>query len=166
VRLSVRHSFSCTPSEFWALYWAPEFETRLRRGSTVAREVVEERQEGTVTVRRVRVTPQQELPGPAAAILGTKKLVYEQESRYDSARGVIDWQVVPSFLPGKLDAKGSIRVDPAPGGCVMVVDGNIDVHVRFVGGQIEKAVVAEVEKSYDRVATETKALLAERKAQT
>jgi len=166
VRLSARHPFSCSPSEFWALYWDPELEARLRRGSTVGREVVEERQEGSVTIRRVRVTPQQELPGPAAAILGTKKLVYEQESRYDAARGVIDWQVVPSFLPGKLDAKGSIKVDPAPGGCVMVVDGHIDVHVRFVGGQIEKAVVAEVEKSYDRVATEVKALLAERKAST
>ena len=164
MRLSVRHSFACTPAEFWSLYWDPAFETRLRKGSTVGREVVEERREGDVVVRRVRVTPQQELPGPAAAVLGTKKLVYEQESRYDPAQGVIDWQVVPSFLPGKLDAKGSIRVDPAPGGCVMVVDGNIDVHVRFVGGQIEKAVVAEVEKSYDRVATEAKAVLAERKA--
>lgn len=161
MKLNARHTFACTPERFWAIYWDPAFEDRLRQGSTVQREVLEQRDDGDVVYRRVRITPQRELPAAAAAIVGTKKLVYEQETRFEKSRGVVHWQVVPSFLPDKLDAKGQLRVEPAPGGCAIVIDGNIDVKVRFVGGQIEKAVVAEVEKSYDRLAAETRRWIAD-----
>jgi len=161
VKIDARHTFPCAPERLWEIYWDPAFEDRLRQGSTVQREVLEHRDEGDVIYRRVRNTPQRELPAAAAAIVGAKKLVYEQETRWDKKRGLVQWQVVPSVLPGKLDAKGQLRVEPAPGGCVMVIDGNIDVHVRFVGGQIEKAVVAEVEKSYDRLAAEIRRWIAD-----
>ncbi len=161
MRINARHTFACTPERLWQIYWDPAFEDRLRQGSTVQREILEHREEGDTIYRRVRNTPNKELPAAAAAIVGAKKLVYEQETRWDKSRGTVRWQVVPSFLPGKLDAKGELRVEPAPGGCAILIDGNIDVHVRFVGGQIEKAVVAEVEKSYDRLATEIRRWIAD-----
>jgi hypothetical protein len=161
VKLNARHTIACTPERLWEIYWDPAFEDRLRQGSTVQRDVLEHRDEGEVVYRRVRITPQRELPAAAAAIVGTKKLVYEQETRFEKSRGVVHWQVVPSFLPDKLEAKGHLRVEPAPGGCAIVIDGNIDVKVRFVGGQIEKAVVAEVEKSYDRLAAEIRRWIAD-----
>ena len=40
------------------------------------------------------------------------------------------------------------------------MDGEIKVNVMLVGGQIEKAVVAEIEKSYDRMAAASKEWLA------
>jgi hypothetical protein len=161
VKLAARHTFPVSPERLWEIYWDPAFEDRLKQGSTVQRDVLEHRDEGNVVYRRVRITPQKELPAPAAAIVGTKKLVYEQETRFDKSKGIVQWQVVPSFLPDKLDAKGQLRVEPAPGGCAIVIDGTIDVKVRFVGGQIEKAVVAEVEKSYDRLATEIRRWIAD-----
>lgn len=152
MKLYVRNSFDCTPGRFWEMYWDEAFDAMLRREAAVEREVLEERTEGDVLIRRVRFTPDRELPGAVAALLGAKKLVYEQENRWDKSTGTMYWKVIPTILPGKLDAKGTFRVLATAGGCEQVVDGDITVKVMFVGGQIEKAVVAEVEKSYEKTA--------------
>ena len=152
MKLYVRNQFDCTPGKFWEMYWDDAFDAMLRKESAVEREVLEERTEGDVLIRRVRFTPDRELPGAVATLLGAKKLVYEQENRWDKSSGTMYWKVIPTILPGKLEAKGTFKVLPTPGGCEQVVDGDIQVKVMFVGGQIEKAVVAEVEKSYEKTA--------------
>lgn len=152
MKLQVRHPFDCTLEQFWEMYWDDDFDALLRKESAVQRDVLEERTDGDVLLRRLRVTPERELPGPVALLLGTTKLVYEQENRWDRKNNVLHWRVVPTILPGKLDAQGTFRVEPRENGCEQIVEGEIVVNVRFVGGQIEKAVVAEVERSYDRTA--------------
>lgn len=152
MKLYVRHEFDCSPERFWEMYWDEAFDSELRAESAVQRELLEERTEGDVLVRRVRFTPERELPSAAAALLGAKKLVYEQENRWDKRASTLHWRVIPTILPGKLDAKGTFRVNKTDTGCEQVVEGNITVNVMLVGGQIEKAIVAEVEKSYDKTA--------------
>jgi hypothetical protein len=160
VKLYVRHEFDCSPERFWELYWDEAFDEALQRGAAVQREVLEERNDGDVLVRRVRFTPDRELPGAVATLLGAKKLVYESENRWDKKTSTMHWKILPTILPGKIDAKGVFRVNPTSRGCEQVVDGNIDVNVMFIGGQIEKAVVGEVEKSYDKTAALTREWLA------
>ena len=150
MKLYVRHTFDCTPETFWKMYWDDEFDQMLRKDATVERELVSERSDGDVSVRRLRFTPEQELPGPVAKLIGSKKLIYEQENRFNPVKGEMHWEVVPTFLPGKLSAKGVFLVRPSGAGCERIVDGNIAVNVRFIGGQIEKAVVAEIVQSYDK----------------
>lgn len=152
MKLYVRHEFECTPARFWELYWDQGFDEALQRESAVTREVLEEKMEGDVLVRRVRFTPDRELPGPVASLIGAKRLVYESENRWDKSTSTLHWRILPTILPGKIDAKGTFKVNPTARGCEQVVDGNISVNVMLVGGQIEKAVVAEVEKSYDKTA--------------
>ena len=162
MRLHVRHTYPCPPETYWKLYWDPEFDQVLRRESKVERQLLEERRDGAILVRRLRFTPERELPGPVARLLGSSKLIYEQENRWDEAAGVLEWRVIPTILPGKLDARGKFTVRAAPGGCEQVVEGNITVSVPFLGGQIEKAVVGEVEKSYHRTAEVFRRWLEER----
>jgi len=150
VKLYVRHTFDCTPETFWKMYWDDAFDEMLQRDSTVARELVWERSEGTVSARRLRFTPDKELPRPVAKLIGSDKLIYEQENRFDAADGTLKWEVIPTFLPGKFSACGVFLVRPTASGCERIVDGNIDVNVRFIGGQIEKAVVAEIVDSYEK----------------
>ncbi len=153
MKLTVRHTFDCTPDTFWQMYWDDDFDAMLRKDSTVDRELVEERIDGSLEVRRLRFTPQRDLPAPMAKLLGSPKLVYEQENRWDPAAQVMHWQVVPTVLPGKLDAGGKFLVVPRPAdSCELQVDGEITVNVRFIGGRIEQAVVEEVQKSYDQMA--------------
>lgn len=152
MKLHVRHTFPCDPDTFWEMFWDDSFDEMLQRGSSVHRELLDRHEEDGIIVRRVRFTPQKELPGPAAKVLGTSKLVYEQENRFDRANSRMTWRVIPTILPGKLDAHGTVVVRPIEGGCEQVIDGEITVNVRFIGGQIERAVVAEVEQSYQRQA--------------
>ncbi len=152
MKLVVRHRFDCTTEQFWAMYWNPVFDQQMQREAAITRQILEERREGASVVRRVRLTPDRELPGPVATLLGTKKLIYEQENRWDEEKGVLHWRVIPTVLPGKLDASGTMTVRPAGTGCEQAIDGNIEVRVMLIGGRIEQAVVDEVAKSYDRAA--------------
>lgn len=152
MKMDIRHRFDCTPDEFWQMYWDDAFAEQLNEGSSVQRELVEERIEGDLLVRRIKFTPQQELPSAAASILGATRLEYEQENRYDQVAKILQWRVIPTILPGKLCASGTVEVHPAGSGCEQVVAGEIKVQVPLIGGRIEKAVVAEVEKSWNRTA--------------
>ncbi|MEM6929792.1 MAG: DUF2505 domain-containing protein [Myxococcota bacterium] len=147
--MNIRHEYDCTPERFWEMYWDDEFASMLKEGSTVQRDVVEERTEGSLSIQRIRFTPERELPSAVSAIIGSKKLVYEQENKYDADKGVVHWEVVPTFLPDKLKASGTVRVeDIGDGRCAHIIVGYISVKVAFIGGQIEKAVVGEVDKSW------------------
>lgn len=163
MKLLVRHTFPCDPATFWKMYWDDAFDAELRKESAVERELLEERRDGSVLVRRVRLTPERELPGPAAKLLGSNKLVYEQENRWDEAAGRLEWRVIPTVLPGKLDAQGTFLVRGVPGGCEQVIEGEITVNVRFIGGQIEKLIVGEVQQSYDRMAEVCRRWLTDRR---
>ena len=161
MKLDIRHRFDCSPDRFWEMYWDDELDAMLNEGSSVDREVVEEHEEGEVLVRRLRFTPHQELPSAAASLLGATKLVYEQENRYDRGSKVLHWRVEPTILPGKLDASGTVEVVAVGDGqCEQRVMGEIKVNVMMIGGRIEKAVVAEVEKSWTRTAEVCRAWLA------
>lgn len=164
MKLLVRHKFDCTPERFWEMYWDDGFDEMLRRDSTVHRDVLEERTEGDVVIRRVRFTPDKELPAAAAKLIGATKLVYEQENRWDKRNSTMHWRVIPTILPGKLDAQGLFKVVATPTGCEQVVDGEIKVNVMLIGGQIEKAVIAEVEKSYEKMAETCREWLRSRSA--
>ncbi len=153
MKLHIQNTFDCTPARFWEMYWDDDLDAMLNEGSTVQRELLEERTDGDLLIRRLRFTPERELPAAAASLLGASKLVYEQENAWDRSNSVLQWKVIPTILPGKLDAQGTFKVSPLGADrCEQIVEGVISVNVRFIGGQIEKAVIAEVEKSWNRTA--------------
>ena len=153
MKLDVRHFYPCSPERWWEMYWDDSFDAMLQADSTVDREVVEEKEENGVLTRRLRFTPQSELPGPVAKIVGSKKLVYEQVNHFHRAKGEMTWEVLPSFLDAKkFSAKGSLRCEPTGSGCESIAQGDITVNVRFIGGQIEKQIVAQVKEAYDQMA--------------
>ncbi len=137
---------------FWKMYWDERFDEMLQQGATVDRALLSEEKTGDVVRRRIRFTPHKELPRAIASLIGSKKLIYEQDNTFEPARSRMLWEVIPTILPGKLTAKGTFQVNATPTGCEQVIDGEITVNVRFVGGKIEQAVVAEVVKSYEQTA--------------
>ena len=163
MKLSVRNSFPCSVDEFWAMYWDPQFDEVLTREAKVTRTLLSEQKDGDITTRRVKLTPDADLPAAVAAMIGSKKLVYEQETRWDAKNRVLHWKVIPTILPGKLDAAGTMTVRATANGCEQVVDGNIAVKVMLIGGKIEQTVVDEVTKTYDRAAVACRRWLTEKK---
>ena len=66
-------------------------------------------------------------------------------------------------MKDRVTVKGATTMTATPEGCRRVVDGEITVRMRLVGGQIEKAVVAEFEKSMARAVDIARELIAEQK---
>lgn len=151
MKIHVRHAYPCSPARFWEMYWDEGFDAELQAGATVDREVVSETRDGGKLVRRLRFVPHQELPSAVAAVVGSPKLTYEQLNTFDEAAGRMTWEVLPSFLPGKFSASGTLTVVPKGSGCEMQVDGEINVRVMFIGGQVEKQVVSQIEDGYKRM---------------
>ena len=151
MKLQAQNSFPCSPERFWEMYWSPSFDDMLNEGTTVHRELLSETADASGCVRRLRFTPQQELPSAVASLVGSTRLVYEHESRWDKAAGVVHWRVLPTVLADKITAEGTMRVVATPSGCKQVVDGEISVRVRFIGGRIESTIIKEVTKSYNRM---------------
>lgn len=161
MKLDIQQSLPCSPARFWEMYWSETFEQMVSEGATFSTTLLEEKREGPLQVQLLRFEPHEELPRAVASIIGTSKLIYDQEERYDAAAGTIDFRLIPSFLPDKLSASGQMRVEPASAGCTLRVSGEVRVAVRFIGGKVEQAVVREVASSYERMASTARRWLAE-----
>jgi hypothetical protein len=167
VKLQVRHSFDCTPDEFWNLFWDPSYDKALQQktGEAVKRELLEEKDVNGKRFLRYRFTPKKTLPPPVAALAGTDRLIYEQENVFDRASGLLTWKVKPAIVPDKITAQGEFKVTPrAGGGCERVVDGTIEVRVTFIGGKIEEAIVNDVKGAYEVATTVMQDLIKAKKA--
>ena len=162
MKLNVSHRFGCSPETFWNMYWDDSFEQVLNSSTDVKRELLEEKDDGETYYRKLKFTPDKDLPRPAAKVLGSSKLIYEQENTFHRSKSEMIWRVLPSLMPGRLSAGGVMKVLPDGSGCRLEVTGDIDVKVRFVGSQIEKMVVGQVETSYDKLAQAARAWLSER----
>lgn len=163
MKLLVRHTFPCTPDEFWQIFWDPAFDERMQQGQTALRELLEDREEGPVRIQRYRFTPNKTYPAPMVAAIGTDKISYETENRFDRGTKVLNWRVRPSVMPDKITAEGTFVVRPVPEGCERVVEGKIEVRIMLIGGRIEQAIVSDVEAGYEGAAKVVREIVAERR---
>lgn len=162
MRLFVDSQLPASPAVCWEVFEGAEFQARLEAQTGLRTEVLEERQEGPVTVRRLRYASRAELPAVAATALGSKNLAYEQENRLDLSRSSLTWVVRIPLAGDRVKASGTTVIHEAPGGSRRVVEGDVTISVPFVGGTIEKAVVGEFEKSMARAVEIARQILAER----
>lgn len=152
MKLKADHTFACPPERFWEIFWDDAYNQALDGASAATREVTSDTTTNGVRKWTTRVTPQRELPKAVQKLIGSAKLSYDQHSVLDIAKGTLQWQVVPHVLTDKVKAAGTMTVTATPGGCRRVAEGDITVKVAFVGGQIEKAIVSDVEASYAKAA--------------
>jgi hypothetical protein len=150
LRLYVESLLPVAPAKAWELFESAAFRQRLAARANLSSEIVSERMEGAVQLRRMRFRSGNELPGVVAKMLGATHLHYEQDNRFDPAASTLTWTVQLPVLTDRVKVGGVTSIQPHPDGCKRVVDGVCEVKVALVGGQIEKAVVAEFEKSMAR----------------
>jgi len=152
LKIELRHHIPCTVATFWEMFWDDRYDELVRGASAFTRTVLSDHTEGSVRRWRVRIEPDRVLPAPVRKVLGTDKLIYEQDNELDTDRGVLHWEVIPQVLSSKISARGTLQVVEEAGGVQRLVRGEIAVKVPVVGGRIEKAIVADVERSYDNAA--------------
>jgi hypothetical protein len=162
VKLFVESLLPTDPATAWEIFESKEFEQRLEAQTNIRCEVLEAREEGDKTFRRLRYTSGTELPKMVAKALGSKHLTYEQHNHFDRSTGTMKWNVLLPVLGDRVSVGGTTTISDHEGGCRRVVDGDISVKMRLIGGQIEKAVVGEFEKSMERAVDIARDLIRER----
>ena len=133
MRLTLVYDWECTPEEFWALYFDPEFAVRLHLevlGSTAA-EVVS--QEGDLTsglVRTLRYGQRPPMPGPVRKIFGDE-VVTTEVSTFDPASSTTVFTMTPGTMADKTQIHGSIAFKVDQGTTVETF--SLDARVKIFG---------------------------------
>jgi hypothetical protein len=85
---------------------------------------------------------------------------WEETSTYRLRDHAASWSVAPKEQYRKyFRSSGTYRLESAPGGRTRrLVDGEMEIHVRVIGGLVERMALAEVKKTYDAEAEALRAL--------
>ena len=162
MKLSIEHTFAIAPAEYANLYFDEPFSIELCAAVKLGRTLLRLDRSATRLVRHVRCEPIRDIPAPIAKVMGGRSFHYVEELEFDLEKLRGQWRVVPSLVPDKVEASGTLDFEDLGGNVKRVVRGNVNVSVFGLGGLVERFVVGEVEKSYDDASAFTKAFLERR----
>ena len=110
MKLSLVYRWDCSPDEFWALYYDPDFAVRLHLealGSTSADIVSQEGGIDTGLVRTLRYGQRPPMPGPVRKIFG-EEVVTTEVSTFDPQTSTTRFVMTPGTMAHKTRIEGSI----------------------------------------------------------
>jgi Protein of unknown function (DUF2505) len=164
--LETEHTFNCSEATFWdRIFLDPDYNERLFKTELkfpVWREVSRE-ERGDAIHRVVEVVPfVGELPATLKAVIG-EGIGYEERGVLDRAKKTYKVTVVPNKLAEKLSVKVDIwTVADGDNRCKRKVRAEATVKIFGVGGTIEKRLLSDLERSYQRSAEFTNRYVAEK----
>lgn len=152
----VEHTFTQIDLErYEALYFDEPFNIALCEAIDLRRELKTHELNARRLVRVVTVGPEREIPPAAAGILKTNRIEYTEHIDYTFGQYQGTWKTVSSVLTDKVDSRGTFEFIATEGGVRRVVVGDIKVKLFGVGGVVEKFIVGDIERSYEKAATFT-----------
>jgi len=164
--LEVEHTFNCSEATFWdRIFLDPEYNERLFKTELkfpVCREVSREERGGQLH-RVVEVVPYVgELPATLKAVIG-EGIGYEERGVLDRAAKSYKVVVVPNKLADKLNIKVDIwTVADSENRCRRKARAEASVKIFGIGGTIEKRLLSDLERSYQKSADFTNRFIAEK----
>ena len=152
MKLSLTYDWSCTPDEFWALYYDPDFAVRLHLeslGSTSA-EIIS--QEGDLTsglVRTLRYGQKPNMPGPVRKIFG-EEVVTTEVSTFDPSSSTSTFVMTPGTMADKTDIRGAIAFAVAAGQTVETFTLEAKVKIFGAGPIVERFIEAQARSTQEK----------------
>jgi hypothetical protein len=159
----IEHTFECDADTFWSeVFFNDEYNQKLfLERLKFERWVVVERTETADGFRRVieAVPSVGDLPGPIKALL-ENGVGYREEGEYSRSKSHYSVRVTPSSLADRVQVTGQMDVEDLGGGrCRRVYLADVTARVRFVGGMLEKRILDDIERSYEKSAKFTESWL-------
>lgn len=143
MRFQVEQRFDAPVAAVLATYTDPAFYEQLVGLPKVGEpQVVEHRADADRVVMMVHYRFTADLPGAALAVIDADKLTWIEESTYDLAAATCRSKLLPDHYPDRLTASATSSFEPAGGGTVRRIDGDLKVRMPLVGGKVERAIVS------------------------
>jgi hypothetical protein len=164
MRVTIADTFDIAPDAYASLYFEETFAIALCESARIKRTLLRLDRSPARVVRHVRCEPVRDIPAPFAKLIEGGAFHYVEELDFDLGALRGRWRVVPSVLPDRVDASGTLAFEGggAAGGSVKrVVRGEVNVSVLGVGGLVERFVVGEVEKSYAAASAFTRSYISD-----
>jgi hypothetical protein len=152
MKLSLSYDWPCTPEQFWALYFDPDFAVRMyleSLGSTSA-EIVS--QEGDLTnglVRTLRYGQKPNMPGPVRKIFG-EEVITTEVSTFDPAASTSTFVMTPGTMGDKTDIRGSIAFSVVEGKTVEAFNLEAKVKIFGAGPIVERFIESQARTTQDK----------------
>ena len=133
MKLTLTYGWDCSPDEFWALYYDPDFTVRLHLeslGSTSAEIVSQEGDVSSGLVRTLRYGQRPPMPGPVRKIFG-EEVVTTEVSTFDPQTSTTTFVMTPGTMADKTHIGGSIEL--ANEGGTTVETFSLEARVKIFG---------------------------------
>lgn len=162
---TISDDFDTSPQRYWDVYFDEAYSTELFKRLRIGREVLEVKREGEgeglVIRRKVKLTPQREVPALVKSFV-SGAITYTEQNVYTARTSSMEVVTTPGFLADKLLTRGVYKVQAlGPHKVRRVWDGEISCKIPLLGGKVEKHIVEEVTQSYRDTTDFTRKWLAE-----
>ena len=151
---SLSHEIHCDQDTFWKVFFDKAFNEALFRDGLhfPHYEVLDFKDGEKEIVRRVKVTPKMDAPGPVAKALGSS-FSYVEDGTFDKATKILTWKTTPSSMADKVTTKGTIKAEPAGDGKVLrISDFQYEAKVFAIGGILESAFEKSLRSGWEKSA--------------
>jgi hypothetical protein len=146
VRFTIDQRVEVAPDVAVAAYANPAFfEGRAPRDNISVMEVPRCERTGDRVALEVRFRFTGAVSSAVRAVVDPKKMTWVTRSDIDLAAGRSKWTIVPDHYPDRLSGSGTYLFEPGPAGAgstVVTLDGELKVHVPFLGKTVERVIVS------------------------
>ena len=149
--------------DYERLYFDEEFNVALCRQVNLQRTLISRDESNGRVKRVVKVAPDRQIPAPAAKILGASKIEYTETIEHTFGAGKAVWSTVSSIMTDKVDSRGTVAFAASGSDVVRTVEGDVTVKITFVGGTVERFIIDDIEKSYEKASEFTRNWIASKK---
>ena len=142
MKLTLHDDLDCTPERFWALYFDPDYTTRLHREALGSTSIEILGQHGDLArglERTLRYGQRPDAPGPVKRLFG-EEILSTEVSTYDPATSTARFSLTPGTLADKTDITGTITVEPNGDGCRQTFSLEARVKIFGAGPVVERFV--------------------------
>ncbi len=152
MKLNLSYDWTCTPDEFWALYFDPDFVVKLHLealGSTSAEVVSQEGDLQSGLVRTLRYGQKPNMPGPVRKIFG-EEVVTTEVSTFDPATSTTTFTMTPGTMADKTHIDGAIAFAVEDGKTVETFSLEAKVKIFGAGPIVERFIESQAREVQEK----------------
>lgn len=97
---------------------------------------------GQTVTQQVRYAFAGDVSPAVTAVVDPQRLTWVEHSELDRATHRSVFRIRPEHYPDRLSCSGTVTLEPAGGGTLRTVEGDLRVRFPFVGSKVERAIVS------------------------
>lgn len=152
MRYTISDDFETSQGHYWQVFFDDAYNAALYKRLRVGLEVLEVKHEGEgeglVIRRKIKLTPQRDVPTLIAKFV-KGAITYTEQGTFTARTNTLEIVTIPGFMADQLTTRGTYKLQSlGPTKVRRIWDGEISCKIPLLGGKLEKHIAEEVTTSY------------------